>query len=195
MKEVIFTVAEEKEVSKEKGSINHERNIPNEYIEDLNNRLLESIAWAIDKRNIPEEEIGDIIFSTISEIYMRYSKKRCTKFAVGDVVDCNYGFHLTGETNGKHIEAIVCDISDNGMPYLVPLVNVNSDVDTYSHLIFKAQKDITYITCNNREGTVLLSKAKYVCAERINAVIGKTSKDFLEKVLNYLSRTFDFTNV
>ena len=121
MKEVIFTVAEEKEVSKEKGSINHER-------------------------NIPEEEIGDIIFSTISEIYMRYSKKRCTKFAVGDVVDCNYGFHLTGETNGKHIEAIVCDISDNGMPYLVPLVNVNSDVDTYSHLIFKAQKDITYIT-------------------------------------------------
>ena len=166
----------------------------NEYIEGLINKFLRTAAWAMFKMNIPEKQIGDFIYTSINEISMRYTKKECIQFSVGDVVDCNYGTHLAGEINGGHIAAIVCNISASDMVYLVPITKMQTDLTSHSYLIFNATEDVIYENDYYRGGTALLDKAKYVRAERFNAVIGKTTPAFFEKLLHQLASTFDFTS-
>lgn len=166
---------------------------PNEYVEGLINKFLGTAAWAMFKLNIPEKEIGDFIYTSINEISMKYNKKECIQFSVGDVVDCNYGTHLPGEINGGHVAAIVCNISASGMVYLVPIIKIQTDLTSHSYLIFNAPEDVIYENDYCRGSTALLDKAKYVRAERFNAVIGKTTPAFFEKLLHQLAVTFDFT--
>ena len=165
----------------------------NEYLEGLINKLVKTISWAMFKMNISEKEAGDYIYTTINEISMRYNKKECIDFAIGDIVDCTYGVHLPGEINGGHVSAIVCDISHNSMAYLVPITKIQTDIVSNSYLIFKAPEDVVYENDYYKGGTALLDKAKYVRAERFNAVIGKTTPAFFEKILRKLANTFDFT--
>lgn len=166
----------------------------NEYVEQLINKFLRTAYWAMFKMNIPEKEIGNFIWSSIDEISMRYSKKDSIPFSVGDVVDCKYGTHLAGEINGSHVAAIVCKISDTGMAYLVPITKIQQNLTSHSYLTFTVPNDIIYDTRDYVGGTVLLDKGKYVRSERFNEVIGKTSPEFLAKVLHQLATTFDFTD-
>src|SRR5699024_7610341 len=62
----------------------------NEYIEQLINKLLRTISWAMFKNNATGNEISHFIFSTISEISMNYNNTACIPVSIGDVVDCNY---------------------------------------------------------------------------------------------------------
>ena len=166
----------------------------NQYLEDLLNKLMRTVAWAMFKMNIPEKEIGNLIYTCMSEISMRYNDKQCIEFSVGDIVDCNYGVHLTGEINGAHVAAIVCNISHSGMAYLVPITKMQTEITSESYLIFNPPEDVIYENDYYKGGTALLDKAKYVRAERINKVIGRTTPDFFKKVLYGLTSAFDFTS-
>lgn len=166
----------------------------NEYVEELINKFLRTAYWAMFKMNISERDIGDFIWTSINEISMRYNKKESIPFSIGDIVDCNYGTHLAGEINGGHVAAIVCNISDTGMVYLVPITKTQENLTSHSYLIFNVPNDITYDTRDYVGGTVLLDKGKYVRPERFHEVIGKTSPEFFAKVLHQLATTFDFTN-
>ena len=166
----------------------------NQYLEDLINKLMRTAAWAMFKMNISEKEIGDFIYTSMSEISMRYNYKKCIEFSVGDIVDCNYGMHLTGEINGGHVAAIVCNISPSGMAYLVPITKMQTEITSESYLIFNPPEDVIYEKDYYKGGTALLDKAKYVRAERINEVIGRTTPDFFKKVLYGLASAFDFTS-
>lgn len=165
----------------------------NEYVEELINKFLRTASWAIFKMNIPEKEIGDFIRTSINEISMRYNKKECIEFSVGDVVDCNYGVHLNGEINGGHVPAIVCNVSASGMAYLVPITKREKDNYSHSCLCFNTPEEVVYENEHPWGGTALLDKAKYVRTERFNAVIGKVTPAFFEKLLHQLASTFDFT--
>ncbi len=166
----------------------------NEYVEQIINKFLRTAYWAMFKKNVPEKEIGDFIYTSMSEISMRYNNKDSIPFSVGDVVDCNYGTHLAGEINGNHVAAIVCKISDTGMVYLVPITKIQQNPTSHSYLTFTVPNDIIYDTRDYVGGTALLDKGKYVSSERFNEVIGKTSPEFLAKVLHQLATTFDFTD-
>lgn len=165
----------------------------NAYIEELINKYVRTISWAMFDMNIFEEEIGCYIYTAIDELSMRYNKKGCIDFSIGDIVDCSYGFHLPGEINGEHVAAIVCDISYSSMAYLVPVTKVQTDISSHSYLIFNAPKDVVYENYYYKGGTALLDKGKYVRPERFRAVIGKTTPAFFEKLLRKLANTFDFT--
>jgi len=165
----------------------------NEYVEGLINKFLRTAAWAMFKMNVPEKEIGDFIYTSINEISMRYNNKDCIEFSVGDVVDCNYGVHLNGEINGGHVPAIVCNISASGMAYLVPITKRDNDNYSHSCLSFNTPAEVVYEGEYWWGGTALLDKAKYVRTERFNAVIGKVTPAFFEKLLYQLASTFDFT--
>ena len=164
----------------------------NEYIEGLINKYVRTIFWAMFKMNIPEKEIADYIHTAIDEISRRYNKKECIGFSIGDIVDCCYGVHLPGEINGGHVSAIVCEISFGSMVYVVPITKAQTDITSHSSLSFNVPKDVVYEN-DYKGGTALLDKGKYVRAERFNAVIGKTTHAFFEKILSKLANTFDFT--
>ena len=167
----------------------------NKYIEDLINKLLRTAYWAMFTMKISEKEIGDFIYTCMNEISMRYNKKGCIAFSVGDVVDCNYGYHLNGETNGTHVSAIVCNISDEGMVYVVPITKMQDNISSYSYIIFDSPDDVIYENISYKGGTALLDKGKYVRPERFHAVIGKATDYFFEGLLSQLAYTFDFINM
>lgn len=166
----------------------------NDYLEELINKYVRTISWAMFKMNISEKEVADYIYTAMKEISMRYNKKECIDFSIGDIVDCSYGVHLPGEINGGHVAAIVCDISYDSMAYLVPITKLQTDITSHSYLTFNTPKDIVYENDYYKKGgTALLDKGKYVRAERFNAVIGKTTPAFFEEILRKLATTFDFT--
>lgn len=153
----------------------------NDYLEELINKYVRTISWAMFKMNISEKEVADYIYTAMKEISMRYNKKECIDFSIGDIVDCSYGVHLPGEINGGHVAAIVCDISYDSMAYLVPITKLQTDITSHSYLTFNTPKDIVYENDYYKKGgTALLDKGKYVRAERFNAVIGKTTPAFFE---------------
>lgn len=165
----------------------------NEYVEDLINRFMRTAYWAMYRMNVPEKEIGDFIWTSINEISMRYNKKGSIEYSVGDIVDCNYGIHLAGEINGGHVSAIVCNITNGGMAYLVPITKVRENLTSLSYLTFDVPDDVVYNNDYYTGGTALLDKGRYLRAERFHEVIGKVTPEFFAKVLDQLSTTFDFT--
>lgn len=189
----VDTIAKTLEPQTEDDLIIKKVEFENEYVEQLVNKLLRTIYWAMFKMNIPEKEIGEFIWTSINEISMSYNKKDNIAFSIGDVVDCNYGKHLVGEIQGAHVSAIVCNISDTGMVYLVPITKTQKNLTSHSYLKFTVPNDINYYTLNYTDGTALLDKGKYVRPSRFHEVIGKTSPEFFAEVLRQLSTTFDFT--
>ncbi len=168
----------------------------NEYVENLINKFMKTAYWAMYKHDVSEKKIGNFIMTLISEISMRYNKNNVTiEYSVGDIVVCNYGFHLEGEINGWNVAAIVCNITNDGMVYLVPVTKYRENLKSNSYLIMNAPDDVVYNKENYTGGIALLDKGKYCRAERLLNVIGKTTPEFFANVLKKLSTTFDFTEM
>lgn len=165
----------------------------NEYVENRINNFLKTAYWALYNKQATEKEIGDYILTCMSEISMRYSAKPIIEFSIGDIVDVNYGSHLPGEIMGGHVHAIVCNILNDEMAYVIPITKARMDITSQSYLIFNAPEDATYDNESYTGGTAIIDKGKYVRAERFNSVIGKTKPAFFEKLLYQLASTFDFT--
>ena len=166
----------------------------NEYVENRINTFLKTAYWALYNRRATEKDIGEYILTCMSEISMRYSSKPIIEFSIGDIVDVNYGSHLPGEIVGGHVHAIVCNVLNEDMAYVVPITKVRADISSLSYLFMDAPQDATYNNEYYKGGTVLVDKGKYVRVERFNAVIGRTNPEFFEKLLYQLVSAFDFTN-
>lgn len=166
----------------------------NEYVETRINSFLKTAYWALYNRRAAEKDIGDFILTCMSEISMRYSPKPIIEFAIGDIVDVNYGTHLPGEINGGHVHAVVCHILNDAMVYVVPITKARTDISSLSYMLMDAPQDATYSNEYYKDGTVLVDKGKYVRAERLNSVLGKTNSAFFEKLLYQLASAFDFTD-
>lgn len=170
----------------------------NEYIEEYINKFLKTASWAIYKQGISEKEIGHYIISLICEISMAYTPSPDKTFAelvVGDIVEVNYGMHLKGEIRGAHIFAIVCDITSYNMVYLVPITKYTDNLTSTNSPLPITSIDMTFYFDDYKisSGTALVDKSKYLRIERVNKVIGRVSPCFLVKLLNQLSKAFDFT--
>lgn len=166
----------------------------NELVENRINRFLKTAYWAMYNRRATEKDISEYILTCMSEISMRFSSKPIIEFSIGDIVDVNYGSHLPGEIMGGHVHAIVCNVLNEDMAYVVPITKVRADISSLSYLLMDAPQDATYNNEYYKGGTVLVNKGKYVRVERFNAVIGRTKPEFFEKLLYQLSSAFDFTN-
>lgn len=181
------------ELQSEDGLIIQKVKFVNEYVEQVVDKLLKTVYWAMFKRNVSEKEVGEYIWTCIHEISMTYHEKENIAFSIGDVVKCDYGIHLPGEINGTHVSAIVCNISLAGMVYLVPIIRAKENLKSHSYLIANIPNDLTYEKMDYTDEVVLLDKGKYVCPERLKEVIGKTSQDFFKKILSQLAYTFNFS--
>lgn len=166
----------------------------NELVENRINSFLKTAYWAMYNRRATEKDISEYILTCMSEISMRFSSKPIIEFSIGDIVDVNYGSHLPGEIMGGHVHAIVCNVLNEDMAYVVPITKVRADISSLSYLFMDAPQDATYNNEYYKGGTVLVDKGKYVRVERFNAVIGRTNPEFFEKLLYQLASAFDFTN-
>ena len=166
----------------------------NELVENRINSFLKTAYWAMYNRRATEKDISEYILTCMSEISMRFSSKPIIEFSIGDIVDVNYGSHLPGEIMGGHVHAIVCNVLNEDMAYVVPITKVRADISSLSYLFMDAPQDATYNNEYYKGGTVLFDKGKYVRVERFNAVIGRTNPEFFEKLLYQLASAFDFTN-
>lgn len=166
----------------------------NEYVENRINNFLKTAYWALYNKQATEKDISDYILTCMSEISMRYSSKPIIEFSIGDIVDVNYGTHLPGEIIGGHVHAIVCNILNENMAYVVPITKVRTDISSLSYLFMDAPQDATYNNEDYKGGTVLVDKGKYVRTERFYSVIGRTKLEFFEKLLYQLASTFDFSD-
>ena len=164
-----------------------------EYMQEHINRLLRTISWALNNEKATEKELGRYILTCTSEISMRYSLTPIINFSIGDIVDVNYGCHLPGEIIGGHVHAIVCDVLNNDMAYVVPITKAREGVSSRTYMRICAPRDATYNNEFCTGGIVLVDKGKYVRGERFNCVIGKTTPKFLKRLLEILPEAFDFT--
>lgn len=170
----------------------------NKHIEELINKFFKTAYWAIYKQGISEQEIGNYILSMICEISMAYAPNvDLPELVVGDVVEVNYGMHLKGEIRGKHISAIVCDITPYNMVYLVPITKQTENLTSTKSPLPIVSTDMTFYFDEFAfaSGTALVDKSKYLRIERVSKVVGKTSPAFLIKLLQQLPKTFDFTSI
>lgn len=165
----------------------------NKSVETRLNQFIKTVYWAMYDRHVTEKDIGDHILTCMSEISMRYSSKPVIQFSIGDIVDVNYGFHLSGEINGGHVHAVVCNILNKDMAFVLPIVKAQTDIPVQNYLLMKAPQDATYVDEAYKDGTVLLNKGKYVRVERFRCVSGQTKPEFFAKLLHQLASTFDFT--
>jgi len=163
----------------------------NKYLEKYLNNLLRTISLALCN-NATEKDISDHILTCISEISMRFFPKPIVEFATGDIVDINFGTHLPGEIIGGHIHGIVCNIFNGNMAYVVPIIKSKAIPPSILNLNMDTPTDASYYNEHYAGGTVFIDKGKYIRAERIKSVIGKTTPEFFEKLLKQLPLAFDF---
>lgn len=166
----------------------------NELVENQINSFLKTAYWAMYNRKATAKDINKYILTCMAEISMKFSSKPIIEFSIGDIVDVNYGSHLPGEIEGGHVHAIVCNVLNAYIAYVVPITKAKSFSSSISYLSMNAPQDATYNNEYYKGGTVLVDKGQYVRAERFNAVMGRTNPEFFEKLLHQLASAFDFTN-
>ena len=167
----------------------------NKYVENLLNKFLRTAYWAMYKQNAFEKEVGNYIYTCMTELSLRYNKSEWKNVpaSIGDIVECNYGTHLPGEINGPYVHGIVCDISDTGRVYIVPINKPELEsVASKSYLNFSVPEDAEYKSDIHTGGVAILDKGKYIHSARMNSILGKTSENFFKKLLDKLLYTFDF---
>lgn len=161
---------------------------PNKIIEKYISRLLKTTYWALFHRKAPVEEIEKLYESMINEMGDRY-KRRTEKFYIGDIVKCNLG-------NGFfYIPAIVCDILEPNLVYVVPIFNNAGGKNVTSVGIEKISipQDTIYYNETWKPAKATLYMGKYIPAYSIEKVIGKTKPEVFGNLVKKLATMFDFT--
>ena len=149
----------------------------------LNEKLIKTLVWAMS-HGMSSEEIQKYIWTMITEIsYSNSNELRVENISVGDVVQVNFGKHPAGEMSDSRGYAIVCNISTDGLLFLVPIDKESSNIDSNSFNILE-----------NSDVTVLLEMSKYVNPRRLDKVLGKVEPEFLKELLNQIAITFDFSS-
>ena len=160
------------------------------------NRIIGSLINAVYHSNASIIDTLKFLLGAALEISIQYNPipaDSLIAFSVGDVVDCKFGTHVDGEISGMHVHSIVCDIQDDGTVYLLPITKQILDGDGKKYLLARANQDISYYNPKFNGGTVLLRMGKYVRPERIRIIVGKTSPDFFQHLLQIFHHSMDFS--
>lgn len=168
------------------------RKVGNEYVDNKINTLCKTAYWALSTVHAPEKELSDYIQTCISEISLRYSNNSVIEFEVGDIVDVNFGSGLPGEVYRNHIHAIVVSLGNEGLVYVVPITKNKTDLTSKSYICFDAPEDAIYYNDYFTGGAALADKTRCIRVERLNFVVGKTKKEFFEKLIDIIPTAFDF---
>lgn len=163
---------------------------PERSVEQLLNKYCKTLYWAMFEKECPKNFLTRYISHSINEITMRYTTKDCVEFSIGDIVHCNYGMNLPGEACETYY-GIICNIYDNGTPFIVPVIPSHFVTKSHSFLRFAFPSNGT---CSQFTiGTALLDMAQYLHPLRIINVVGEVNSNFLTKLINKLLSAFDFT--
>ena len=172
--------------------------LENEVSEDVLQQakyLFENILWSKNTFNLPDSEVKKVFLSMSSEITRMYNVDRYSQYAIGDVVDCAFGYHIRGEISGGHVLAIVCDVLDNGLIWVVPVSKQVITSESKEYLSMWNCEDVIYKSnFTYSSGTVLLRKGCCIHKWRINDVVGYTTDSFFERVIKALPQNYDFSN-
>lgn len=160
------------------------------------NKIIRSLINAVYNSNASIIDALKFLLGASLEIAIQYNPLPADSliaFSIGDVVDCKFGTHVDGEISGMHVHSIVCDIQDDGTVYLLPITKQILDGDGKKYLLARANQDISYYNPKFNGGTVLLRMGKYVRPERIRIIVGKTSPDFFQHLLQIFHHSMDFS--
>ena len=155
-------------------------------------RLKQRIFDFMKYRNASRKDIDNYLMSIVAEMSMRYSPRKMIPFTIGDIVDCNYGYHLESEICGGHIHAIVCNIIENNLVYLVPITKESFPYEEGKYLPVLPNENIIYHAKQFHGGTVSVKMGKYMDAHRFRKVIGEVNEDFFKILLSEIQKGMDF---
>lgn len=144
-------------------------------------------------KKVSLSEMQKYVYSFVSEINMEYfHSEEIPSISTGDVVVCDFGYHLTGEIRGGHVAAIVCEINPlDGMVCLAPITKHTSDITSINYLSYSSKSVFEFLNRDWSDGTVLVDKARLMRPQRIIEVIGRTTPEFFDNVLDELKKAFD----
>ena len=155
-------------------------------LQETINSLMRTIYWAVHNQNVPEKIIKRYVLSCNGTLNMAYGKNDLIPIERGSLVDVCMGQNIPGELNGGNVPCIVCWVQEENFAHVVPLVSKvpNSSNASYT-LTAKPEEDLTYFAGNQDTAyTVLLDKGQLIHRARIQKIMGKISKDFVNKVFN-----------
>lgn len=156
-------------------------------------RIHKTLYEAIHKSFATPDDIWKFLLSARAEIKINYNPPEIIDFNVGDVVLCNYGTHPDGEISGGHVASVVCDISEDGIAFVVPITTHRCKDDLTRFLPITVGSDVLYDNPDFKGGTLLLQMGKYVRAERFEKVIGKVTPEFFTRLIATISGVYDFS--
>lgn len=76
--------------------------------------------------------------------------------------------------------------------YVVPITKNKTDLTSKSYICFEAPEDAIYYNDYFTGGAALADKTRCIRVERLNSVVGKTKKEFFEKLVDIIPNAFDF---
>lgn len=168
------------------------RKVGNEYIDNKIRKLCDAAYWAVFTCHAPEKEVNNYLQACISNISMKYTNKPAIEFDVGDIVDINLGLELPGEIYRNRIHAIVVGLGNKGSAYVVPITPNKTDLASKSYICFESNKDVIYYDDYFTGGTALVDKTICIKVESFIDGVGKTKKEFFERLVNMIPTAFDF---
>lgn len=152
-------------------------------LEEFANSLMRTVHWAINSKEVPERIVGNYLRSCAGLINMTYGSSPRLDVTRGDVVYCTFGQNIPGEINGGHVPCIICYIDDD-LVYVLPIVHVvPKSAKNSSILQAKVPEDMHYFE-RDVGSIILLDRGQVVSKARITKLIGRTSKQFFNSVLN-----------
>ncbi|MBQ7881882.1 MAG: hypothetical protein IJ312_04125 [Treponema sp.] len=166
----------------------------NSVVEEQLNNFSNQIHQLMYTEKVNARIVSQYIASTISEIQMRYVYREKVPFKVGDIVSCNYGCHWLQEISGNKVHALVCNINDQGMAFVIPITKKNKEKTDKKYLPFTKDQDVSYYSSQYNGGTLLLQMGRYLMPERFGDVVGVAKPDFFKEVLSILPAVTTFTH-
>lgn len=168
------------------------RKVGNEFVDKKIGILCNAAYWALFTCQAPEKEVNNYLQACISNISMKYTNKPAIEFDVGDIVDINLGLELPGEIYRNRIHAIIVGLGNKGSAYVVPITPNKTDLASKSYICFESNKDVIYYDDYFTGGTALVDKTNCIKVESFIGVVGKTNKEFFERLVNMIHTAFDF---
>lgn len=155
-------------------------------------RLRQCISDFMKYNHVSYKDICNYLTSLVAEMSMKYRPRKVIPFSVGDIVDCNYGYHLESEISGGHIHAIVCNISENNLVYMLPITKEDFPYEEGKLVPITPNENVFYHETQFHGGTVFVTMGKYMDAHRFREVIGEVREDFLLELFCEIQKGMNF---
>lgn len=166
---------------------------------DVRKIIAHFVSTLFDLKNYsdaPLSEMLGFLYAASTEMTIQYDPTiNPEKVYTGDVVVCNFGKHVDGEVSGPQVNALVCDVSEDNVVYLIPITKQQIVGDVKKYMPIVVNRDVFYNAGTHfKSGTLLLQMGKYVRVERIRRIVGTVSPEYYSEVIHRLHKSLDFLN-